>query len=316
MSDFICTIGIPAYNEQETILHLLSDLYNEVKLLSGKWQIIIVANGCTDNTMEQVLAFGSKHWQLVDHKQRIKQDWWYFAHQDNLYQVCAIVEKKKSTALNIIHRNSQSEAVILLDADIRLCRRVLSAMLQALKNHPTHSIAVPRYQGTIEPFRLQKGLPDYLRMQVCKAINHFDTYVPRLDGKALVYRRKLISQHPPLITCDMWLEGQAWMTTQGCIYLQTYQVNYRFPSSFHELTVQYARYMETLQKFKLEYAELYTALSEGRQSVKAQRQQEPSIVNRFIGWAFFRWIDIYNLFFNKNRVAGDEEWEVISTTKR
>ncbi len=90
------TIGIPAYNEEANIGNLI------VKLLTQKLsgitlsEVIVVSDGSTDGTIKMVKSINDRRIKLVINKRRIGLN----------------------ASQNIILRNSNSDILVLLDADV------------------------------------------------------------------------------------------------------------------------------------------------------------------------------------------------------
>ena len=90
------TIGIPAYNEEGNIHHLLLSLlkqnYQGIKLE----QILIISDGSTDNTVSEVKKIKSKFINLIDRKKRL-----------------GIIKTQ-----NQLLKHVKSDILVMLDADI------------------------------------------------------------------------------------------------------------------------------------------------------------------------------------------------------
>jgi len=54
MPDKLISIVIPAYNESENIPKTVPAILNQIKSLPYRFEIIMVADGCTDNTMDKI----------------------------------------------------------------------------------------------------------------------------------------------------------------------------------------------------------------------------------------------------------------------
>ncbi len=98
MSKISITIGIPAYNEEANIGLVLGDVLNQ-KLNDGYIdQIIVVSDGSRDRTVEEVKKIKNKKLVVIVNKKR---------------QGLANVQ-------NIIIENTDSDILVILNADIRL----------------------------------------------------------------------------------------------------------------------------------------------------------------------------------------------------
>jgi glycosyltransferase involved in cell wall biosynthesis len=90
------TIGIPAFNEEENIVNLIKALLNQKLDKYVLEKIIVVDDGSTDNTVKAVNSIKNKKVSLFRHNKR---------------QGIGVTQNK-------ILKNSQSDFLILLDADV------------------------------------------------------------------------------------------------------------------------------------------------------------------------------------------------------
>jgi dolichol-phosphate mannosyltransferase len=61
MPDKLISIVIPAYNESENIPKTVPAILNQIKSLPYRFEIIMVADGCTDNTMDKIQELILEH---------------------------------------------------------------------------------------------------------------------------------------------------------------------------------------------------------------------------------------------------------------
>jgi glycosyltransferase involved in cell wall biosynthesis len=103
------TIGVCAYNEERNINALLADILNQ-KGLPRNVRVIVVASGCTDNTVSIVREITK-----VNHK-------------------VELIEEKnrtgKTNAINLMLANCPAGLLVLVSADIRLPRDSVSEILR------------------------------------------------------------------------------------------------------------------------------------------------------------------------------------------
>lgn len=102
-------IGIPAYNEEETIGQLLGDLFEQ--RIDNQFDILVVSDNSSDMTDNIVISYMER------------------------YNNIKIIQKRKrtgkSSSLNIIFNCSKDyDILILLDADIRLTSNTLYFLLE------------------------------------------------------------------------------------------------------------------------------------------------------------------------------------------
>ena len=131
------TIGILAYNEAVTIPRILHSLFQQSLFQDNNSEIIeviVVANGCTDNTVR--VAKNLLH--------SAKFPW----------QVCEVEEAGKSNAWNLfIHQFSASDTdfFFLMDADITLyAHDTLEKMVDVLVQNPEYWVSLDRAIKDVE----------------------------------------------------------------------------------------------------------------------------------------------------------------------
>lgn len=308
------TIGIPAHNEERALPTLLESLSRQHLPRNGPVSVVVVANGCTDSTTQVAIRFGRQNWGVP----RVVRDealaWWFFGDSPYSFSVCEVAVASKSRALNIIHKTADSGVFLLFDADVRLGPGVIKAMHRAFLDFPQHGAVAVQYRGRIPPANKSRDcLSECCRLQVSRAINHFDQHSVRLDGKGCGYRHSLINRgHAKMIPVDMWLEGKAWRDSSGCVYLQDYYVEYVFPQTFQDLMKQYIRYSSSIDLLSDEYPDLVRCLRSGRRQVN-RSMETPGLRHRVIGWLFLRWVDLRAR--NMTKYDEGEKWEAIQTTK-
>lgn len=95
---YTVTVGIPAHNEEANIKSLLKDVLKQNRAGYTLEKIVIVADGCTDNTIEEIKKIKTKKIQLLETPRRAG-----LAH-----------------AQNLIVNNTNSDVLILLNADVRI----------------------------------------------------------------------------------------------------------------------------------------------------------------------------------------------------
>ncbi len=106
LANSICSVVIPAYNEESCIGLTLQTLTKDMK--SGEFDIIVVCNGCHDNTAVVAKA----------------------ACEDA--NVIETQEASKTNALNIGMKEATSETVVFLDADIKTSAESIRRLLRSL----------------------------------------------------------------------------------------------------------------------------------------------------------------------------------------
>jgi len=102
------SVGIPAYNEEKsikkTIQHILPQLSHEDELL-------IIASGCTDNTVPDVKSIGDPRIKIIEEQERAG----------------------KVAAINKIMRIASNETIIMIDADVIIDKNAIGIIENTLK---------------------------------------------------------------------------------------------------------------------------------------------------------------------------------------
>jgi glycosyltransferase involved in cell wall biosynthesis len=165
------TVGILAYNEAETISKLLHSLckqslfqdFSTDKII----EVVVVANGCTDNT--SLVARES----LEKIAKELDSDFFQ-------WQACEVEEAGKSNAWNLfIHQFSapDTDFFFLMDADIELyARDTLKEMVDVLVQNPEYWISLDRPIKSIE-VKENKTLVEKLSVAFSKSYDENLLYI-------------------------------------------------------------------------------------------------------------------------------------------
>jgi glycosyltransferase involved in cell wall biosynthesis len=165
------SIGILAHNEADAIATLLQSLGQQSLLTNShpeySVEIIVVPNGCTDNTSaiaNQTLE------KLAPRRDQASWDW----------QVCEVAEAGKSNAWNLfIHQFAAPDAdfFCLMDADIKLQdSSTLEKMLKTLVEYPEYWIALDQPIKDVE-LKANKSWIEQLSVAVSKSSNAGQLYI-------------------------------------------------------------------------------------------------------------------------------------------
>ncbi len=103
------TIGIPTYNEEKVIAKCIKSVLNQI---SPDDEIIVVASGCTDNTVQEVKKIKDKRVKLITEKER----------------------NGKSSALNLIIKNAKSDIIVQTDGDVEIKQDSISKLIRHFKD--------------------------------------------------------------------------------------------------------------------------------------------------------------------------------------
>jgi hypothetical protein len=112
------TVVIPAHNEGRVIGRLLSQIVPAAR--TGEFDVLVVANGCTDDTVEVAASFGSA------------------------VRVISIPVASKYAALAAANRDSQDFPRIYVDADVEVRPQDVRALVAALRQPGVLAVAPER----------------------------------------------------------------------------------------------------------------------------------------------------------------------------
>lgn len=165
------SIGILAHNEVNSIARLLHSLCNQSLFVDSNnkttIEVVIVANGCTDETAIVARNVLEKLSQKVNLN---SFDW----------QVCEVTEPGKSNAWNLfIHRFSALDVdfFYLIDADIRfLAKDTLEKLRDVLVANPEYWVSIDRPIKDVE-LKANKNLLEKLSVAVSKSSNEGQLYI-------------------------------------------------------------------------------------------------------------------------------------------
>jgi cellulose synthase/poly-beta-1,6-N-acetylglucosamine synthase-like glycosyltransferase len=105
------TVGIPAFNEERIIAKSIKSALSQI---SKADEVIVVASGCTDNTVSEIMKVMSndKRVRLITEAER----------------------NGKSSALNLIIQNAKSDIIVQTDGDVELQEGAIQNLLSHFKD--------------------------------------------------------------------------------------------------------------------------------------------------------------------------------------
>jgi cellulose synthase/poly-beta-1,6-N-acetylglucosamine synthase-like glycosyltransferase len=105
------TVGIPAFNEERIIAKSIKSVLSQ---LSEADEVIVVASGCTDNTVSEIkkVMSNDKRVRLITEAER----------------------NGKSSALNLIIQNAKSDIIVQTDGDVELEEGAIKNLLSHFKD--------------------------------------------------------------------------------------------------------------------------------------------------------------------------------------
>ncbi len=171
---FNITVGIPVYNEEKTIARNVNSVLRQIK---DKDEIIVVASGCTDNTVSEI-------------KKTQKKD----------RRVNLIIEKErkgKASAINLIIKNAKYDIIVQTDGDLIVGKGVINHLLRHFKDKKVG--AVSGYPIPIIPednFFYDWTLMSYRKIHELRKKESEKGNFWHLSGYLLAFRKKALSEVP------------------------------------------------------------------------------------------------------------------------
>lgn len=217
------TVGVTCYNNGDNIGHLIADLQRQVfKTGGGATEIIVVASGCTDNTVSEV-------------RERSARD----------KRIRLIVEQHrngKPSAINKILRAMAGDILVLVSGDIRLSDEYFienilshfSSGADVVSCRPLPVNGTDTTEGYIG--RLIWNLHDRTLMaQITNGLQ-------RQAGEAFAIRREVAEEIPPnVINDDAYLVLKAQLAGAKFVYAREITVRNRTPDRIQDILLQRAR---------------------------------------------------------------------------
>jgi cellulose synthase/poly-beta-1,6-N-acetylglucosamine synthase-like glycosyltransferase len=134
MATPVITVGTVAFNEGRSIARTLQSILVATQSLGSVSEVIVVASGCSDQTVEQVrrVVETSPTIQLVDGTQRLS----------------------KCEGLNVVAERARGKILIFIDADLIVHDEALRILSDAFAQDPSLSVAYGRMVPTKGTSRL------------------------------------------------------------------------------------------------------------------------------------------------------------------
>jgi cellulose synthase/poly-beta-1,6-N-acetylglucosamine synthase-like glycosyltransferase len=182
------TIGIPAYNEEGRIGHLLNELLSQVN--SNVVEIVVSDDGSTDTTSDVVLEIAEK---TGDHKCEVR----------------LLNGKKRSgkaAAIDEILKTAKGDIVVLMDADMRLSRGCVDRLVEPFSKDKSlcvvsGNILPLNTQGESQFFSFASNFQRQLNDQLSRKLVDMNI-APKVNGAFFAFRRRVISRLPQTVVSD------------------------------------------------------------------------------------------------------------------
>jgi poly-beta-1,6-N-acetyl-D-glucosamine synthase len=137
----LITIGTVAYNEERSIARCIQSIYAASQSLEDKTEFIIVASGCTDQTVQKA--------------SRLIVSW------PSCKLITGPARLSKCAGLNLIAERAHGDIMVFVDADVIVDNRALPILAEALMKDPSVSVAYGRMVPTKGASRFWTKLGDW-----------------------------------------------------------------------------------------------------------------------------------------------------------
>ena len=212
------TIGIPAYNEEANIQNMIKSLLKQKGASFTLEKIVVVLDGCTDNTLKiaQELASKNKIVKVLSDGKR-----------------CG-----KATRLNQIYKLNKSQLVGTFDADILLERDCeLELMVKEfLRSKKVNVVAARQYPAPADKIMGRFSNASFMMLQIASSMWRKGNNIHSLQGSASMVRGSFArSLHFPTDTISD--QGFLYMSAikngkAGFRYSKNTRIIFRSPETF------------------------------------------------------------------------------------
>lgn len=213
------TVGIPTYNEERVIAKSINSVLPQ---LSNKDELIVVASGCTDNTIPEIKKIKDKRVKLIIEKER----------------------NGKSSALNIILEKAKGDIIVQTDGDVELSPNAICKLLPHFTNKTIGAVSgnpipiIPKnnlfYDWTIMSYRKIGEI----REEEIKTKN----YNVHLSGYLMAFRKEALKEVPfAKGAVDAWMGKIIKEKGYKLSYEPEAKVNVQAPLTIKDFLAQKAR---------------------------------------------------------------------------
>lgn len=224
---YTVSVGIPAFNEEANIGHLIRSLLKQSRDSFTLEKIIVISDGSTDGTVSKVKELAS------------------------LYTSIALVTGEtrlgKGTRLNQLFEMSKSDILVCLDADIKLAStHVLTHLIEPFQNPPISLVS-----GNDQPLREPGWFNRIARTvfelwyEIRKNVNGGNS-VHNIHGSIYATRRPLYGRlrlPANMNADDHHIYFQALKLGYKLYFARSARIYYRLPATLTEYLRQHSRYL-------------------------------------------------------------------------
>ncbi len=231
------TIGIPAYNEEANIKSLILSVLKQDSSTYILKKIIVVVDACTDKTIEEVMSIKDKKITVIINRER----------------------KGKAFGLNVIAKNSSTEILVQLDADILIRdKRTLEKLIEPilLKGADLTSARVKEYWATSK-FEQVLKISMLLKKEIFEHLNKGNN-IYTCHGRARAMSKNLYKDLvfvPTIVAEDAFSYLYAIANGYKYIFASKANVHYRLPRTLADHKKQSVRFFNSYKQLKKIFGE-------------------------------------------------------------
>ena len=213
------TVGIPTYNEEKVIARAINSVLPQI---SKDDELIVVASGCTDNTVKEI--------------KKIK---------DNRIRLFLESKKKgKSAALNIIIKEARGDIIVQTDGDVELADKAISNLLPHFKDPTVGAVSgnplpvIPKENLFYDWTKMSYRKIGEIREKEVSTKN----YNVHLSGYLLAFRKKALPNVPfAKGAVDAWMGKIIKDKGYKLTYEPNAKVYVKWPTTIRDFVRQKAR---------------------------------------------------------------------------
>ena len=167
------TAGIPTYNEEKVIARAINSVLPQI---SKDDELIVVASGCTDNTVKEIKKIKDNRIRLFLESKR----------------------KGKSSALNIIIKEARGDIIVQTDGDVELSEGAIPLLLTHFKDQEVGAVSgnpipiIPKGNLFYNWTKMSYRKIGEIREKEVSTKN----YNVHLSGYLLAFRKKALKEVP------------------------------------------------------------------------------------------------------------------------
>ena len=231
MKDKTLTIGIPAHNEAGNIKNLINSIYKQKNKNFVLEKVIVVCDGCTDDTASLAIALTNKYKNLVIIDDGLRMG--------------------KPERVNSLYKASRSEIFLSIDADILFSdNMVLGNIVHGFDNPKVGLVA-----GLSLPVKSKKFIPRVIGVgsrlwyEVRKNVNGGDT-IFNLVGRITAIRKNVYKKiHFPkgMVADDEFLYVSVKQLGYRFVFVEKAIVYYKEPDNLRDFYKQSTRFLRYKQ---------------------------------------------------------------------